>query len=120
VLVSPCDAIVGSCGTIKGTELMQIKGFPYTLQKLLYWPQAHNDVVQKLLRKVRKGARMIYVSGNHDEFARGYIGSVFGGVEVAVRDDFGAERANPAAVVALVNAQKKLYFNVSTRFVAIP
>ena len=35
VLVSPCDAIVGACGTIKGTELMQIKGFPYTLQDLL-------------------------------------------------------------------------------------
>jgi len=48
-----------------------------------YWPQAHNDVVQKLLRKVRKGVRVIYVPGNHDEFARDYIGSVFGGVEVA-------------------------------------
>jgi UDP-2,3-diacylglucosamine pyrophosphatase LpxH len=47
-----------------------------------YWPQAHNDVVQKLLRKVRKGARVIYLPGNHDEFARGYIGSVFGGIEV--------------------------------------
>ena len=35
VLVSPCDAIVGACGTIKGTELMQIKGFPYSLQDLL-------------------------------------------------------------------------------------
>jgi UDP-2,3-diacylglucosamine pyrophosphatase LpxH len=48
-----------------------------------YWPQAHNDVVQKLLRKVRKGARVIYVPGNHDEFARDYVGLVFGGVEVA-------------------------------------
>ena len=48
-----------------------------------YWPQAHNDVVQKLLRKVRKGTRMIYVPGNHDEFARQYIGAFFGGVEVA-------------------------------------
>jgi len=48
-----------------------------------YWPQANNDVLQKLLRKVRKGARMIYVPGNHDEFARDYIGMVFGGVEVA-------------------------------------
>jgi phosphatidylserine decarboxylase len=35
VLVSPCDAVVGACGTLKGTELMQIKGFPYTLQDLL-------------------------------------------------------------------------------------
>ncbi len=47
-----------------------------------YWPQTHNDIVQKLLRKVRKGARMIYVPGNHDEFARNYVGMTFGGVEV--------------------------------------
>jgi UDP-2,3-diacylglucosamine pyrophosphatase LpxH len=47
-----------------------------------YWPQAHNDVVQKLLRKARKGARVIYVPGNHDEFARDYTGLNFGGVEV--------------------------------------
>jgi UDP-2,3-diacylglucosamine pyrophosphatase LpxH len=47
-----------------------------------YWPQAHNDVVQKLLRKARKGARMIYVPGNHDEFLRGFLGTHFGGIEV--------------------------------------
>jgi UDP-2,3-diacylglucosamine pyrophosphatase LpxH len=47
-----------------------------------YWPQAHNDVVQKLLRKGRKGARIIYLPGNHDEFLRGYYGTHFGGVEV--------------------------------------
>jgi phosphatidylserine decarboxylase len=35
VLVSPCDAIVGACGTIEGTRLYQIKGFPYTLEDLL-------------------------------------------------------------------------------------
>ena len=35
VLVSPCDAIVGACGTIGGTTLFQAKGFPYTLQDLL-------------------------------------------------------------------------------------
>jgi len=48
-----------------------------------YWPQAHNDVVQKLLRKARKGARIVYVPGNHDEFLRDYYGTHFGGVEVA-------------------------------------
>jgi UDP-2,3-diacylglucosamine pyrophosphatase LpxH len=47
-----------------------------------YWPQSHNDVVQKLLRRVRKGARIVYVPGNHDEFARDFIGHFFGGVEV--------------------------------------
>ena len=35
VLVSPCDAIVGACGTISGTALYQAKGFPYTLEDLL-------------------------------------------------------------------------------------
>jgi UDP-2,3-diacylglucosamine pyrophosphatase LpxH len=47
-----------------------------------HWPQSHNDVVQKLLRKVRKGTRIIYVPGNHDEFLREYCGMIFGGVEI--------------------------------------
>jgi UDP-2,3-diacylglucosamine pyrophosphatase LpxH len=47
-----------------------------------YWPQAHNDVVQKLLRKARKGARIVYTPGNHDEFLRNYYGTHFGGIEV--------------------------------------
>lgn len=47
-----------------------------------YWPQSHNDVVQKLLRKARKGARIVYVPGNHDEFLRDFYGTHFGGIEV--------------------------------------
>jgi UDP-2,3-diacylglucosamine pyrophosphatase LpxH len=47
-----------------------------------YWPQAHNDVVQKILRMARKGAEIIYVPGNHDEVARDYCGIHFGGVMV--------------------------------------
>lgn len=47
-----------------------------------YWPQAHNDVVQKLLRKARKGTKIIYIPGNHDEFLREFYGSHFGGIEV--------------------------------------
>ena len=46
ILVSPCDAIVGACGTISGTELYQAKGFPYTLEELLCDPalvDAHRD-----------------------------------------------------------------------------
>ena len=48
-----------------------------------YWPQAHNDVVQKLLRRARKGSRIIYIPGNHDEFLREFYGTHFGGIEVA-------------------------------------
>ncbi|HSI49382.1 MAG TPA: UDP-2,3-diacylglucosamine diphosphatase [Ideonella sp.] len=54
----------------------------WQLRRSWYWPQAHNDVVQKLLRMARKGTRVIYVPGNHDEFARKYLGHSFGGVEV--------------------------------------
>ena len=36
VMTSPCDAIVGACGEIAGTELYQVKGFPYSLQDLLH------------------------------------------------------------------------------------
>jgi UDP-2,3-diacylglucosamine pyrophosphatase LpxH len=57
----------------------------WRLRSSWYWPQAHNDVVQKLLRKARKGARVIYVPGNHDEFLREYYGTHFGGIEVAER-----------------------------------
>jgi len=54
----------------------------WRLKRSWYWPQAHNDVVQKILRKGRKGARIIYIPGNHDEFLRDFLGTHFGGVEV--------------------------------------
>ena len=54
----------------------------WQLRRQWYWPQAHNDVVQKLLRKARKGTKVIFVPGNHDEFARKYLGHNFGGVDV--------------------------------------
>ena len=54
----------------------------WQLRRSWYWPQSHNDVVQKLLRKARKGTKVIFVPGNHDEFARKYLGHNFGGVDV--------------------------------------
>ena len=54
----------------------------WQLRRKWFWPQAHNDVVQKLLRRARKGCKVVYVPGNHDEFARAFIGHQFGGVDV--------------------------------------
>ncbi|MBV8088244.1 MAG: UDP-2,3-diacylglucosamine diphosphatase [Alphaproteobacteria bacterium] len=54
----------------------------WRLKKSWYWPQTHNDVIQKLLRKVRKGTRVVYVPGNHDEWLRDFTQLQFGGVEV--------------------------------------
>ncbi|HBQ34558.1 MAG TPA: UDP-2,3-diacylglucosamine hydrolase, partial [Ochrobactrum anthropi] len=57
----------------------------WRLRRNWHWPQEHNDVVQKLLRKSRKGANIIYIAGNHDEFLRNFQGTHFGGIEVMNR-----------------------------------
>jgi UDP-2,3-diacylglucosamine pyrophosphatase LpxH len=54
----------------------------WRLKKSWYWPQAHNDVVQKILRRARKGAQVFMIPGNHDEAFRDYIGLQFGGVTI--------------------------------------
>jgi len=54
----------------------------WRLRKSWYWLQSHNDVVQKLLRKARKGTEVVYVPGNHDEVARDYCDLQFGGIMV--------------------------------------
>ena len=54
----------------------------WQLRKRWYWPQSHNDVVQKLLKRARKGCKTIFVPGNHDEFARAFAGQQFGGIDV--------------------------------------
>src|SRR5258706_14390005 len=55
----------------------------WALRSGWFWPQSHNDVVQKLLRQARKGVQGIYVPGNHDEFLRDYYGTHFGGIVVS-------------------------------------
>ena len=62
----------------------------WRLKRKWYWPQSHNDVVQKILRKARKGTEIIYVPGNHDEGLRRYIGTHFGGIEVRPTDIYEA------------------------------
>ncbi|WP_455280192.1 UDP-2,3-diacylglucosamine diphosphatase [Cupriavidus necator] len=57
----------------------------WQLRRGWYWPQSHNDVVQKLLRKARKGTEVIYVPGNHDEGARQFDGMAFG--DITVREE---------------------------------
>jgi UDP-2,3-diacylglucosamine pyrophosphatase LpxH len=47
-----------------------------------HWPQSHNDVLQKLMRRVRKGVRLVFIPGNHDEGVRDFAGLHFGGIEI--------------------------------------
>ncbi len=54
----------------------------WQLKRSWYWPQSHNDVVQKVLRKSRKGTKVVYVAGNHDEAARQFLGLSLGGIDI--------------------------------------
>jgi UDP-2,3-diacylglucosamine pyrophosphatase LpxH len=55
----------------------------WQMKKSWYWPQAHNDVAQKILRKARKGTQVFYIPGNHDEGLREYVDMQFGGIRIA-------------------------------------
>ncbi len=57
----------------------------WAMRRAWFWGQAHNDVVQKLLRKARKGAEVTYIPGNHDDFVRDSAGLRFGGITVRQR-----------------------------------
>ena len=48
------------------------------------WPQTHNDVIQKILRKARKGVPVIYIPGNHDEFVSTFAGA-YGNISIQDR-----------------------------------
>jgi len=54
----------------------------WRLKRSWYWPQLHNDVVQKLLRKARKGTRVVYIPGNHDELLRRFLEINIGEIQV--------------------------------------
>ncbi|MBP7371056.1 MAG: UDP-2,3-diacylglucosamine diphosphatase [Arenimonas sp.] len=57
----------------------------WRLKKSWYWPQNHNDVMQKILKRARKGCQVVYIPGNHDELGRQFIGMSFG--RITIRQD---------------------------------
>jgi len=63
------------------------------------WPQDHNDVLQKLLSKVRRGAKVIFIPGNHDEGLRPYCGTKFG--DIAIERDAIFEAADGRRYVVM-------------------
>ncbi|GAB5352047.1 UDP-2,3-diacylglucosamine diphosphatase [Qipengyuania sp. 483] len=55
----------------------------WRLKKKVYWPAEHNDIVWRILKRARRGTRIVYIPGNHDEMVRPFSGMNFGGVEIA-------------------------------------
>ncbi len=54
----------------------------WRLKKKFYWPAAHNDIVWRLLKRAKRGAKVIYIPGNHDEVFRQFSGLDFGGISI--------------------------------------
>jgi UDP-2,3-diacylglucosamine pyrophosphatase LpxH len=54
----------------------------WAMSTRFYWPQEHNDVIQKILRQARKGTKVTYLPGNHDEFLRSFGEHDFGNIRL--------------------------------------
>lgn len=70
----------------------------WSLRREHYWPQTHNDVLQKILRKARKGTRVIVIPGNHDEFGGNFFG-VYGNVRIKGHDVYTTARGQRLLVM---------------------
>jgi UDP-2,3-diacylglucosamine pyrophosphatase LpxH len=45
----------------------------WRLQRKFYWPQEHTNVIRRVLTAAKRGTKVTYVIGNHDEVLRGLI-----------------------------------------------
>jgi UDP-2,3-diacylglucosamine pyrophosphatase LpxH len=71
----------------------------WQLKRRWYWHQTHNDVVQLVMKKAKKGTKVIFVPGNHDEVVRQFIGLNFGGIKI--RDELVHTTANGKRMLVL-------------------
>ncbi len=54
----------------------------WRLKKRFYWPERHNAILRRIMKRAKHGTRIVYVPGNHDEMFRQFAGMNFGGVEI--------------------------------------
>ncbi|WP_374519992.1 UDP-2,3-diacylglucosamine diphosphatase [Undibacterium squillarum] len=54
----------------------------WQLKRRWYWDQTHNNIIQTVLKKAKKGTNVIFVPGNHDESVRQFIDLNFGGIQI--------------------------------------
>ncbi len=57
----------------------------WRMKKRFYWPEPHNAILRRVMKRAKRGTRVVYVPGNHDEMFRQFTGMSFGGVEIRRR-----------------------------------
>lgn len=50
--------------------------------KKKYFPEAHFEVIRRVIKKINSGTQVYYISGNHDEFIRKYNGLKLGNFSI--------------------------------------
>jgi UDP-2,3-diacylglucosamine pyrophosphatase LpxH len=55
----------------------------WSLRQRWFWPATHNQVVRRVLKFAKRGTRITYVPGNHDEGLRNYAGIDLAGIRIA-------------------------------------
>src|SRR6056297_3250761 len=54
----------------------------WRMKSSMYWPQSHSNVLRRFLTLTKRGTRLVYVTGNHDEFLRRYSDLAIGNIEL--------------------------------------
>lgn len=54
----------------------------WRLKKRFYWPERHNAIVRRMMKRAKHDTHVVYIPGNHDEMFRQFAGMNFGGVEI--------------------------------------
>jgi len=54
----------------------------WRMKKRAYWPQQHVNVIRHILTRAKRGTKIVYITGNHDEFLRRYSGMSFGSIHL--------------------------------------
>jgi UDP-2,3-diacylglucosamine pyrophosphatase LpxH len=57
----------------------------WRMKKRFYWPERHNAIVRRVMKRAKRGTKVIYIPGNHDEMFRQFAGMNFGGVEIRLK-----------------------------------
>jgi UDP-2,3-diacylglucosamine pyrophosphatase LpxH len=54
----------------------------WLLKKRFYWKQSYTNVIRKILSYSKNGTKVIYITGNHDEFLRQFPFLELGNIEI--------------------------------------
>jgi UDP-2,3-diacylglucosamine pyrophosphatase LpxH len=77
---SNAELLLGMLKEYEPKELIIVGDFidGWLLKKRHYWTQDFSNVIRKILSYTKKGTKVTYITGNHDDFLRSYIPIYFG------------------------------------------